>query len=364
MPTIDTDQLKASVDMRDFTSVLGECEHSNDHDSYICPFHNDDRPSFVVWSNHAHCYGCSWHGDVLNFLTQYYSKSFLEAVEMLGGNIASVPRPAHPQKPTEPKKPSIPMSVVEQNFVHLQEGLSYYEQRRISDDTSILKKLGVKPDFATVYKMKSGEEVWFKAKRYALPNVFAGQVRGINYRRDDEDFLKKFTFHTQVNQVMDDLEEKLGHFPEDTDIIKHCAGPKYRQEKGSVARAFNVQMIAEVKGGKVEKIVRPYILVHAEIKELDTLAMMCLGYPCVGVSLSADLIPSLVGIFQHIPFIFIPMDNDEVGRRKAEALQSILGRGRIIKPPEGKDTGETIAAGSAHKWMDSYGLSPILQGQY
>jgi DNA primase len=29
-----------------------------------CPWHADDRtPSLAVYGDHAHCFGCGWHGD-------------------------------------------------------------------------------------------------------------------------------------------------------------------------------------------------------------------------------------------------------------------------------------------------------------
>ena len=32
-----------------------------------CPFHRDSDPSFQVYADgHAHCFGCGWHGDVVD----------------------------------------------------------------------------------------------------------------------------------------------------------------------------------------------------------------------------------------------------------------------------------------------------------
>lgn len=64
-----------------------------------CPFHADRSPSFTIYqaSNGlwtAHCFGCGWHGDVLNFAQQAYGFTFAEAVRsLLTGRIPTLPLP-------------------------------------------------------------------------------------------------------------------------------------------------------------------------------------------------------------------------------------------------------------------------------
>jgi hypothetical protein len=38
-----------------------------------CPFHADEKASFTVWENqpYAHCFGCWWHGDYIQFVREY-----------------------------------------------------------------------------------------------------------------------------------------------------------------------------------------------------------------------------------------------------------------------------------------------------
>lgn len=53
---------------------------------YICPFHKEKTPSFVVWEDHYHCYGCGAHGDVIQFIQTHYNISFKEAAKQLGAD--------------------------------------------------------------------------------------------------------------------------------------------------------------------------------------------------------------------------------------------------------------------------------------
>lgn len=53
----------------------------------LCPFHDEKTPSFHVIPDKgfAHCFGCGWHGDVVDFTRDYNKVSTAEAVSMLKG---------------------------------------------------------------------------------------------------------------------------------------------------------------------------------------------------------------------------------------------------------------------------------------
>jgi len=41
---------------------------------YLCPFHDENTPSFHVYPEGYHCFGCNAHGDIFDFWAQYYNK--------------------------------------------------------------------------------------------------------------------------------------------------------------------------------------------------------------------------------------------------------------------------------------------------
>jgi DNA primase len=51
----------------------------------LCPFHEEQVPSFTVYPNSGkfHCYGCGKHGDVINFLREKESLNFNQALDAL-----------------------------------------------------------------------------------------------------------------------------------------------------------------------------------------------------------------------------------------------------------------------------------------
>jgi DNA primase len=58
-----------------------------------CPFHNEKTPSFYVYDDHFHCFGCGAHGDAIAFLMRAEGAAFPEAVERLAA-AASRTRPS------------------------------------------------------------------------------------------------------------------------------------------------------------------------------------------------------------------------------------------------------------------------------
>lgn len=51
----------------------------------LCPFHEEKTPSFSIWVDHFHCYGCSVHGDVIELDQRLHRRSFEESCLSLGG---------------------------------------------------------------------------------------------------------------------------------------------------------------------------------------------------------------------------------------------------------------------------------------
>jgi DNA primase len=60
-----------------------------------CPFHAEKTPSFYVYDDHFHCFGCGAHGDAITFLTRSEGASFPEAVDRLAAEAGlEVPKPS------------------------------------------------------------------------------------------------------------------------------------------------------------------------------------------------------------------------------------------------------------------------------
>lgn len=53
-----------------------------------CPFHKEKSPSFFIYPDHYHCFGCGAHGDAIDFLVKIRGIDFQEAINELTSGAA------------------------------------------------------------------------------------------------------------------------------------------------------------------------------------------------------------------------------------------------------------------------------------
>ncbi|MFZ4410487.1 MAG: DNA primase [Paracraurococcus sp.] len=109
-----------------------------------CPFHNEKTPSFYVYDDHFHCFGCGAHGDAITFLMRAEGAAFPEAVERLAAEAGmEVPKPT-PQAAARDKRARDLHGVLAlaeaayRRRLMLPEGraaLDYLRRRGLSDET-------------------------------------------------------------------------------------------------------------------------------------------------------------------------------------------------------------------------------------
>ena len=81
------------VDPVDVIGKRVQLRKAGDRHTGLCPFHDEKTPSFHVYPDHYHCFGCGAHGTVLGFLMEREGLAFPEAVEELAGLLGlEVPR--------------------------------------------------------------------------------------------------------------------------------------------------------------------------------------------------------------------------------------------------------------------------------
>lgn len=52
----------------------------------LCPFHNDRHPSLYVADDHYYCFACGAHGDVIDFVANFFDLPLYEAAQRLAAD--------------------------------------------------------------------------------------------------------------------------------------------------------------------------------------------------------------------------------------------------------------------------------------
>ena len=73
-------EIKRSLDFRAATEYYGVEYHNG---KARCPFHTEKTGSFAIKNNYGTCYGCGWHGDIVDFVKSYFSLDFKGAITKL-----------------------------------------------------------------------------------------------------------------------------------------------------------------------------------------------------------------------------------------------------------------------------------------
>jgi DNA primase len=109
-----------------------------------CPFHNEKTPSFQVYDDHYHCFGCGEHGDAIGFVMRCQGVGFMEAVEQLAGEAGmEVPKPTPEAAEAEKRRLDLHavLDAAQTSFRRRlfapegRAGLDYLRGRGLSDET-------------------------------------------------------------------------------------------------------------------------------------------------------------------------------------------------------------------------------------
>ncbi len=109
-----------------------------------CPFHNEKTPSFYVYDDHFHCFGCGAHGDAISFLMRAEGAAFPEVVERLAGEAGiEVPKPTPAARAREARARDLHGVLAAAEAAYRRRlqrpegraGLEYFRRRGLTDAT-------------------------------------------------------------------------------------------------------------------------------------------------------------------------------------------------------------------------------------
>ncbi len=109
-----------------------------------CPFHGEKTPSFYIYDDHFHCFGCGVHGDAISYVMQSEGRSFPEAVEQLASEAGlEVPKadPRTEARAREAQSLGDVLNLVQESYRRRlyrpegREGLAYLRGRGLTEQT-------------------------------------------------------------------------------------------------------------------------------------------------------------------------------------------------------------------------------------
>ncbi len=137
-------ELRARTPMQGLVARKVKLSKSGRNWKGCCPFHNEKSPSFYVYEDGYHCFGCGAHGDAISFVMHTTGASFPEAVQSLANEAGlDVPKPTPAAAAAERQRLELVdvLALAGQFYQHLLHerdgagGLSYLRGRGLSDET-------------------------------------------------------------------------------------------------------------------------------------------------------------------------------------------------------------------------------------
>lgn len=144
LPASFLDELRARTPMQGLVARRVQLKKSGRNWTGCCPFHNEKTPSFYVYDDGYHCFGCGAHGDAIGFVMQTQGLGFPDAVAALAAEAGlDVPRPSLREVEREEERLGLQavLEAAQAEFVRLLRtpegaaGLAYLQRRGLSEAT-------------------------------------------------------------------------------------------------------------------------------------------------------------------------------------------------------------------------------------
>src|SRR5690348_11823268 len=124
LPPSFLEELRARTPLAPLIGRRVKLERSGKQWKGCCPFHGEKTPSFYVYDDGYHCFGCGAHGDAISFVMQSQGLGFMEAVSELASEAGlEVPKPSPGAAEAERRRLDV-IGVLEAVQTHYRERLS------------------------------------------------------------------------------------------------------------------------------------------------------------------------------------------------------------------------------------------------
>jgi DNA primase len=318
-----------------------------------CPFHNEKSPSFYVYEDGYHCFGCGEHGDAVGFVMKSQGMQFLEAVELLAGEAGlDVPKPTQASAEAEQQRLDLhavldAAQALYQRRLHAREGaqaLAYLRNRGLTDATIARFGLGW-----------SGENRGSLAPALAQSGIEIPTLVEAGLMRESDD--GRAPYDLFFNRVMFPIRDRRGRVISFGGRILGDGQPKYVNGPETPLFSKRRTLYGLDLAREAARNGAPIIAVEGY---MDVIALHQSGFPGaiapLGTALTED---QLTEMWRLSPVPILSFDGDAAGQRAALrvadlALPALTPERslRLVRLPAGEDPDTLIRSHGPAKFQE------------
>ena len=275
-----------------------------------CPFHGEKTPSFYVYEDGFHCFGCGAHGDAISFVMQTQGANFMDAVAVLAAEVGlEVPAPSPAAAQAQERRQSASAAL---------EAAQAYYQRQLSapggqEARDYLQRRGLTLD--TIAQFGIG---WSGAGRGALIEDLKSHgidrvtIEAAGLLRETESGEKRELFY---NRVMFPIRDRRGRLVSFGGRTLGDAQPKY--VNGPETDLYSKRRTLYGLDQAREAVRAGADLLVAE-GYMDVIALHQAGFHGAVAPLGTAVTDEqLEELWQHSPAPILSFDGDKAGSRAA-----------------------------------------------
>lgn len=337
------DDLLARTDIVDVISERVQLKKSGRNHSGLCPFHQENSPSFTVSHDKQfyHCFGCSAHGNALRFLMEFDNLRFPEAVEQLASRAGMQVEREGGEDPGARQRQQ-----KREEGVNLLELASRFFRERLAlgggrQAREYLDRRGLSQEIIRDFGIGYAEDEWESLKRYLLQQGIGEAVQveyGLLVHREETGR----TYDRFRDRVMFPIRDWKGRTIAFGGRVLGDAKPKYLNSPETPVFHKGRELYGLFEARQANRQLSRVLVVEGYM-DVVALAQFGIRNACatLGTALTTDHLQRLFRLVDEVVFCF---DGDNAGRQAARrslqtALPSMIdGRQvRFLFLPEGED---------------------------
>ena len=339
------DELKFKCDIVSIISSYIRLDKKGGKHWGCCPFHNEKTPSFCVNADgqYYHCFGCGVSGNVINFVMEMESVSFVDAVKILADK-AGMEMPEiklDPEYKKKREKKDVLLALMKDTAHYYRNNLIRENEGR--EAREYLASRGISEDVAKYYGIglslgPDGLQGYMRRKGYSIENLRdCGLVVGDKLVDAFQGRIIVPIIDSMGNVVA--FGGRIYHGEKDVAKYKNSTNTEIF-DKGRTVYGINFVKREKKQNGGFNSI----ILVEGY---MDVIALGSVGIKNVVAGMGTALTEGQAREISRLaPLVYVCYDGDEAGKKatikNVEILQKTGVEVKVVSLAEGCDPDDTI----------------------